>query len=249
MRNARLLAFLCFLHSICVADERQPELMVYTEEFPPYNYLENKTVMGVNIDLVRAICTRARIRCQFKLMPWKRAYALTLRQDNAGLVSTARSHKREPLFMWVGPLVSSSPHFYRLRRRADVDPKSLDEVTRFSVGVPRNDIYEEVLIQLGFEKGVNLMEFTYKNQDIKMFLEGRLDLIIGSEVTVPHKLKGMGVPVDKVQVVMPLPTAEYEGNYLALNPAYPRALKQRMDAALQALKAEGEYARIHRQYQ
>ena len=36
------------------------------------------------------------------------------------------------------------------------------------------------------------MEFTYKNQDIKMFLEGRLDLIIGSEVTVPHKLKGMG---------------------------------------------------------
>ena len=31
--------------------------------------------------------------------------------------------------------------------------KAWMRVTRFSVGVPRNDIYEEVLIRLGFEKG------------------------------------------------------------------------------------------------
>nr|WP_253948949.1 transporter substrate-binding domain-containing protein [Pseudoalteromonas sp. TB64] len=49
---------------------------MYTDQFPPYNFKNNEDqFVGINTDIVKTLCVKAKINCQFKQVPWKRAYS------------------------------------------------------------------------------------------------------------------------------------------------------------------------------
>lgn len=85
-------------------------LTLYTEHFPPYNFKQNNDIVGINTELVQAMCLQAAIQCQFKLYPWLRAYENALRNRHSALFSTSRIPQREADFQWVGPLMYSTAY-------------------------------------------------------------------------------------------------------------------------------------------
>ncbi len=240
--------FLLVAYLISASVFAGPKITIYTEEFPPYNFMQNGVVSGINVDIVRIICESAKIECTFQLLPWNRAFNLTQENSHSGLMSTSRNEKREHLFQWVGPLVSSTAFFYQLASRDKIHIQKNEELLNYTVGIPRNDIYESVLLELGFEKNKNLLEFSYKQQMTQLFLQQKLDLIIGSDLTLAHQMSHYGLKASAVSPVVKLPINNLQGNFLALNLKAPKPIKLLLQKSLDELKAKQGLQHIIERY-
>ena len=233
--------------SLCLAASAFAEqLNLYTEHFPPYSYVKADTITGLNTELVRLSCKKAELQCNFQLYPWLRAYETASKDPHGALFSTSRNALREPMFKWVGPLAHSKANMYRLKSRPDINPETLEDAKRYVVAVARGDVYELYLQSQGFEQGVNLLGLAAKADAVGLFLQGKVDLLIGSELILPTWLAQYEKTVDVVEPVIDLSVVG--ANYLALNPAVPDAVVQKLQLALDEIYASGEYQQLAEDY-
>jgi len=217
-------------------------LQLLTEHFPPYNYQDGDRITGINAEIIHRLCEISNTECSMQLYPWLRAYEYTLQNPKGGLFTTSRTPDRQTKFQWVRPLASSRAFLYRLKSRPQVNPKDLQQARQFGIAVARGDVYEEFLLQHGFVRGKNLLDFPSKSAPIALFLQGKVDLIIGSELVMPAWLAAHQASVELVEPVLELETKGE--NYLALNLAVPPAQVQALQQALDEMKRSGEYQRI-----
>ncbi len=217
-------------------------LRLYTEHFPPYNFVYQGQVVGTNTDIVLRACAIAKLDCTVSLYPWRRAFEMTLADKQSGLYTTAMTPQRRSQFQWVGPLASSRSFLYRLKRRPEVNPGSIEQAKSFGPGVAAGDIYEDYFIQLGFVRGKNLLDFPTKSAPIALFLQGKVDLVVGSDQVMPTWLAAHGASMQDVKQVFELNLPG--NNYLALNKAVPAGQVQALQQAIDALRASGEYQQL-----
>ena len=222
------------------------QLTIYTEHFPPYSYLADDTVTGINTELVRLSCEKAGLKCNFLLYPWLRAYEAALKDPQGALYSTSRNAVREPLFKWVGPLAHSKASMYRLKSRPEINPATLEEAKGFVIAVARGDVYEMYLQSQGFEQGVNLLGLAAKSDAVALFLQHKVDLLIASELILPVWLAQYQRSLDIVEPVLDLSIVG--ANYLALNPAVPDSIVLQLQQALDQLYANGEFQQLTTEY-
>ncbi|MCF7500225.1 MULTISPECIES: transporter substrate-binding domain-containing protein [unclassified Pseudoalteromonas] len=221
---------------------------IYTEQFPPYNFSNKGYLEGINLRFVRAMCVDADIECRFVLLPWSRAYHLAQEEPMAGLVSTARIPDREPLFNWVGPMASSRNYFYRLKSNPQVNPRDLSEVKDYTLGVVRDSIYEQFVENIGFENEQNLLKFSHYYECINLFFKGKLDLIIGSELSFHYQLMQYGYAGQEVVKLIELPLNDTTGNFLALNKNMPKEIVEQFQNSYQKLMKQGKLDKLINEY-
>ena len=111
-------------------------LRMLTEEYPPYNYMENKALVGVSTEIIVEMGRRANVPMTFAIMPWPQAYDQTQMKVETCLFSTARLENRERIFKWVGPLATNEWGLYAktgfkdpIAKLADARPYRIGGVT------------------------------------------------------------------------------------------------------------------------
>lgn len=217
-------------------------LVMYTEHFPPYSFEQNKQITGLNTELVKRSCELANLSCEFRLMPWLRAYEAVQKDQSSGLFSTSRNPLRENLFQWVGPLAHSNAQMYWLKSRTEQAPKSLEDAKQFIVAVARGDVYELFLQNEGFQLGVNLLQFNSKSDAVLPFLHGKVDLLIASDLILPVWLGLHQHSINDVEAVIDL--SQVGHNYLALHPQVSPDVIARLQSAIELLRTNGEFQRL-----
>lgn len=222
---------------LCKAFAYETTLHLYAEHFPPYNFIEDNRLKGINYDIVANACKLANVRCEFHVLPWKRAYNIVLERPNTGLLTISRYPQREKQFEWVGPLVYGNACFYRLKSRDDIEVKGESDLFTYTVGIARGDIYQSVLDALGMEEGIHYITFSNKHEDAHMFAQNKLDLMIGSSITLSFQLAQVGLTPEDVHPVLELNDDALGGNFFALNkhtnPKVVAILKETMNLMLQ----------------
>ena len=188
------------------------------------------------------------MECKFELLPWTRAYSLLQKNPLSGLISTARSAEREALFYWVGPLVSSRTFFYRLTTNKHINPTDLTQVSAYTLGVVRGNIYEELVEGIGFEKDKNLLKVAHHYEYMNLFFKNKIDLILGSELTLDYQLQQFGHGGKEVVKLVELPVDAVKGNYLVFNKAVPIEIVERFNEQLEQLKAFDNLALYRNRY-
>ena len=231
----------------CLASNAS-ELTLLTENFPPYNFSSRDNVVGINAELLSTACDIAQVNCTFDLLPWQRAFKLASTEPNSGIFSTARTPDREDGFIWIGPLVSSNGCFYRLKSREDIVVTNAESLKDYTVGIARGDTYETLLKKMGFIEGENFLTFANKHDDSKMFRLGRMDLMIGSSLTLASQLHEAGLNIKDVVPVFAFDDVSLGGNFLALNKESNPATAVSLQNALNLLKQNGVVGTIVSQY-
>lgn len=221
---------------------------IYTEHFPPYNFSNKGHLEGINLKFVKAMCIDAKIKCNFELLPWSRAFHLAQQQPLSGLVSTARITQREKLFNWVGPLASSRNFFYRLKSNERINPLDLPQVKEHSLCVVRNSIYEQFVETIGFSDGKNLLKVSHSYECLNLFFKNKIELIIGSDLSFDYQLTQYGHPGREVVKLVELPLNDTLGNYLALNKNIPIDVVERLQSSYEKLIAQGKLDFFIEQY-
>lgn len=182
-------------------------------------------------------------------MPWKRAYKHVSKTPHSAIFSIAKHINREPLFNWLGPLVSGRTYFYKLKSNSKVSMAHLEEAKKYSLGMVRGDIYKSLVNKIGFKNEVNLMTFGEEHQYIELFISKRIDLILGSEHVIYNQLKRYGLYLNDVEKLQELIVSDdLKDNYLAFNKQVPEHIIHRFSEAYKTVTQKPRLASFMQPY-
>ncbi|WP_163133241.1 ABC transporter substrate-binding protein [Agarivorans sp. Alg241-V36] len=215
--------------------------------WPPYMFLEDGRISGIATDIVKATFKKANIELELDTYPWARAYQITLTQKDTLIYMLYRTEDRESLFKWVGPIVPAQPmYFYKLRSRSEINISSLEDAKQYTVGVVRNVANHKFLLKQGFEEGKNIAAVTNPQQNLKKLLAGRIDLLIGSELTLAMQMKELGASMQEIEPSFnPIET---KAGYIGFNLQTSDETIQRLQHALDSLQEDGTVKEIQNKY-
>lgn len=216
------------------------ELTLTTENYPPFNMLDEDTgrIVGISTDIVRAVMTRAGQSYKMSFLPWQRAFNDALTKPDTCVFSTTETQERLPQFKWVGPLVTNN---WILFGRADsklvID--SLADAKKHVVGGYKGDAVALFLEAEGFEQ--DLAAFDHLNP--AKLAARRFDLWGTGEFLGPYLAARAGVPIK------PLYTFKETVMSMACNKTMDARVIERLNQVLTQLKADGTVAQIVARYQ
>lgn len=148
-------------------------LVFYTENYPPYNYKEEKSgqLKGIAVEIVQDILKRTGFAHEIRMAPWKRGYEITLSQKNTCLFSTGRTKERENLFKWVTPFTEVSLVLFA-RADSHIQIDSLEDAHPYQIGGYLGDAATDFLVRN------NIAVETVANDqlNLKKLQNGRIDL-------------------------------------------------------------------------
>lgn len=239
-------ASLLLINGANAKDSPDTDLVLLTENFPPYNMAKNgknfaqdENIDGIATDIVREIFKRADITYSLTLrFPWERIYKLTLEKPGYGVFVIARLPDREKLFKWVGPI---GPDDWIMLAKADskITLETLNDARKYKIGAYKGDAIAETLAKQGLNPIVVLRD----QDNAKKLVNGQIDLWATGDPAGRYLARQEGV--NGLKTVLRFNSAEL---YLALNKDVPDETVAKLQAALDQMRKEGRVDEIMAQY-
>ena len=239
-------ASLLFISGAHAAESPDTDLVLLTENFPPYNMAKNgknfaqgENINGIAVDIVREMFKRADITYSLTLrFPWERIYKLTLEKPGYGVFVMARLPDREKLFKWVGPI---GPDDWIMLAKADskITLETLNDARKYKIGAYKGDAIAETLAKQGLNPIVVLRD----QDNAKKLVNGQIDLWATGDPAGRYLARQEGV--NGLKTVLRFNSAEL---YLALNKDVPDETVAKLQAALDQMRKEGRVDEIMAQY-
>ncbi|WP_339527551.1 substrate-binding periplasmic protein [Pseudomonas sp. EL_65y_Pfl2_R96] len=235
-------ALLCLLLGTVV---RAEQYQVVTEEWAPYNYLENNQLTGMTTEIVRAIMALTGDDFEVLLQPSMRTTQALKTRRKTIMYSLFRTAEREPLYKWVGPIVEESIHPYQSAKASPVN--SLEQLLRVPQITTRHaGLVPEMLRSLGFN---NLDRSATESQQLyRMLLAGRTDIIVGdTDAGVAYYSRQLNIAPGTLRQI---PIELYRSSlYIAFSLDCEDERVAAWASALEQLRHSGELERIQRRYE
>ena len=212
-------------------------LTFITEEYPPYNYIDNQQLTGISIDLLEAIFAATETplsRHDVRYYPWVRGYELALSQPNTVLFSTTRTPAREVNFHWVGPIDQDRVVLLAHRDAPIVVDSLAQAIDRgLTVVVIREDIGAQALLEAGYPERL-LVSAIDNRSALNMLTRGRVELWAYSQDVAGWIATSEGYPKD---ILTPTHTLSESSLVFAINKATDPRLVALMQQALNKVQA------------
>jgi polar amino acid transport system substrate-binding protein len=188
-------AILTLSSSTSFSDDK---LTIITEDYAPFNYVENDELKGFAVAIVKSILARLKIKSEIKIFPWSRGYHFLQTKKNTVLFSTARTEIRESKFKWVGPIAVFEIGLYGVSHRS-FKIKKLNDARGLLIGAERDGFAMQYLKARGFEK---LDPSTKTIANLRKLLRGNNDLWFAGKEAVAANLKRLGKKSSAVKLVL-----------------------------------------------
>jgi len=187
LRRFARLSYLCVSSLLLIvfsglvrAEAPSAEWVAVTENFPPYNYLEEGKAAGYSTELVKNLASAANIPLQIELLPWSRAMLRARTEPNVLIFSMLRTPEREDRYHWVGPIDDMSIYVWQLR---DTDIEAIQKTKGITYAASSSlDEANIIMLEDRFSvnrKSVSTVETT--EQLFGMLLKRRVHRIVLAE--------------------------------------------------------------------
>jgi polar amino acid transport system substrate-binding protein len=229
-------AFLAMISPHVVAEK----LLVVTENFRPYNYIDNDRVEGVATDIVRKVLDRAGVDYQIAVYPWARAYRMAQTDKNILIYSLMRIPSREKMFKWIGALgKGGTTYLYRLQKNSHINPVTIEAAKQYQIVTNIDSMDHLWLKENGFNK---LLVPPAIEQGLRMFYKGRGDMMAFDNISMYPESKNVGQDSTRLVEVMPLFKTP---PYIAMSLVTSSKLIEKITQAYDALVLEGKIKMIN----
>jgi len=230
------------LTSLMFVGEPSVALTLTTEEYPPFNMLDETTRQptGITVDKVVELMRRAQEPFTIASYPWPRAYQMALQTEDTCVFSTSRTPEREALFTWIGPLAKSD---WAIFARADDvrKPKTLEDVRPFTIGGYNNAATGEYLKLHGYKVDLAINDALNPQK----LLRNRIDFWATGELLGKYLIGKAGLTGQ----IVPLFKFELSELYMACNRAMNSQRAEKFNRILKEMDRDGSSAAIERKYQ
>ncbi len=221
-------------------------ILAVTDDYPPFVYREDGKPAGVAIDIVHELFKETETEGTIRFYPWKRAYKMGIKKKNTLLFTMSRTPERESLFKWIGPVFTVKVGLYRLRKRSDIQVRTLEDAKRYNVGTVRGYASEKKLLNTGFEIGKNIDQVSDEIKNVKKFLFHRVDLICSTDLVLAYYLRKEGHRLGETEKVVTL-SGQFD-EYMGFNKETADSVVDSFNKAFDKLKQDGIYNKILAKY-
>ncbi|MBI4806408.1 MAG: ABC transporter substrate-binding protein [Desulfovibrio sp.] len=218
------------------------KLMPLTEELPPFNFMTQDGARGISTDILRLMIEHSGLEDQteeIQVQPWARAYNTVRNKPCTMLFSVTRTPERDPLFKWVGPIISNRNSLIA-RKDKHIRLHSVEDAQKHTLGAIRDYAPTQLLLSGGYP--ADKIETTPDAKSNLIKLEkGRIDLFVYNEVAFQWMVAKHGLNKNDFETVFVL----HEGQlYYAFNKDTPDSIIAKLQSALDSLKKSGDVQRV-----
>ncbi len=175
------------------------EINIVTEEYPPYEYIENGQWVGLNVDIVREVCKRVGDTLVFESYPWKRCIKMMQEGTAEGIMSLIKTPERAKFISFPAFNLSNEKNVIFSHKGSGIKINSLDDLKGKFLGVQKKYSYGE---RFDNYQGLDKEYCDSLENLLKKYEKGRMELIIGNEAVIMYMNKQMGLkPVEVVYAV------------------------------------------------
>jgi len=206
------------------------EMTFITEDYYPWNYVENGELKGLSVDLLRQMWKEmGEPDHTIQVLPWARGYATVLKFKNHMLFTVARTAERESLFKWIGPISVTRYKLFGLKQRR-IRLEALEDARNYSIGTVRGDATENILSRSDFSR---LMPAHKIELNVHMLYKGHVDLLVYDEKSIYHVIRSLNYDPDEVESIWGFESVE---DYYGFHIDTPRVVIEKYQGALDRLE-------------
>ncbi len=220
------------------------KLEIITEDWAPYNYVEDNIVIGFSVEIVQAIMEELGEKHEIKVYPGARGEMMLDSMPNIMNFSLLRTPERETKYKWIGPISEEAIYFYK-RKDDPREFKTLDDIKRVkTITVPHKGLVKSYVDAQGI---TNINALTTREAQFLHLFMGRADLSINaSQIGVAYYLKKLNKPPDAL-VRTQVKLLEFP-LYIACSKGIPDRVIKKWQRALDKIKSSGRYKQIYNKY-
>lgn len=214
--------------------QAQEPITFYTEEYPPYNYLnERGEIDGIATRILQQALAAIDHPVNFRLVPWARAFSEAALRPGNCVYSTARTAERESMFRWVGPLLQTEWAAFAMPEHS-IDAASLEDLKGLRVG----SFHEDAISIYVENHDVPVINASRDSENLKRLTAGLIDVwVTGSDVAEAVSGRA-GVRLER------LFTFRRSEIYLACHESVPSRFLKQLQTELDQLKEGDRYHQI-----
>jgi polar amino acid transport system substrate-binding protein len=164
-------------------------LPIVFEDYPPYEYVENGEVKGINMDLIREAFRRMGVTPFFEPRPWKRALYGLRHGDVLALSSGFKTEKRLKFAIFPTEPLAMETNVVAALSVSGVVVEKLEDLQDLRIGVVRDYAYGRAFDSL---TGLHKIMANSSQQMVEMLLAQRMDVCIGNKVVIRHVAQKLG---------------------------------------------------------
>ena len=243
----KLICFiLAFVGSTGLAAQTLDDLVFLTENYAPLNFEEDGALKGIAVEalveMFNMVDTTKTIK-DIQLWPWARSYKTVLNKKNTVLFSMARSEAREKLFKWVGPIAPSHVVIIAKKSRG-IKIGSVEDINKYETGVVRDDIGEQLLLELGVSKE-GIRQTNSGTSTAKMLHKDRIDIWAYEGMVAFWNIRTIGGNPKDYEVVYSLKRSNY---FYSFHKDTDDRIVAEIQNALDKLISSGKLQKIAKKY-
>ncbi|WP_181707833.1 ABC transporter substrate-binding protein [Chthonobacter rhizosphaerae] len=215
--------------------------------YPPFNFQDaNGELKGFDIDIAKALCTEMKVECEFVVQDWDGIIpALLAGKFDAIIASMSINEERKKSVDFTNKYYNTPPAV-AVPKDSEVAGVTAEDLKDLAVGAQSSTTHSTYAEQYLTESDVKL----YPTADeYKLDLEnGRLDAVVDDVVVLSEWINSeAGACCKIVGTITPVKEIHGEGAGIALRKE-DTDLKEKFNAAIQAIRQNGTYEKINKQY-
>lgn len=244
MRTLAAILVLCTLLLAAPVRAADKLLPIVFEDYPPYEYVEDYQVKGINIDIIREAFSRMGLAPVFEPRPWKRALYQLRQGEILALSSGFKTSEREEFIYYPSEPLAMETNVVAALAVSGAEVTSLEDLRPLRIGVVREYVYGGPFDTM---YGLNKIEASSSHQLIDMLLEQRVDVAIGNRAVFRHIARKLG----KLAHVKFIHEVAAEPLYLMFSRAHgaeAEDLARRFGETVRRMRKDGTFQAIRARY-
>ncbi len=215
-----------------------------TFEQPPVIYHQDGQLNGIAVDIVKAVFKKIGKPVNFTTYPFSRALKMVQENKADAIFAIVKNKSRAEDLIFSNQILLSQDAILLVNHDSDIHYNGkLASLSNFRFATLRSATYGKQWQNAVANKVINqVVELTSFRQSLLMLEKNRVDIVIGSHITLSQEIKNLNHQ-HKYRVLPPplesVPTyiafAKTEQNY---------KLSAQFDQAIEALKQNGQYQQI-----
>lgn len=244
MRNFfAITIFLLVLTGFNSTGVTRPALLIVTDEWAPYVYLENGELKGFDYEVMTAVILKMGYEIDFRVIPWKRCIFMIEEGEADAILDVSRTEKREKTMLFPDQEISESASVLFHQRGKQYSFEKLEDLHGLTVGTILGYAYSNEFLQADFftREPVKNLE-----QNFNKLLYGRIDMVLSNKHVGLHTSRKMGI-AEKIDYIPK--TVSGGNNYLAFSkkPGHEQLVKE-FSSQLKLFQSSRQYTEIMKKY-
>jgi len=227
------------------------KVLAYIERIPPYVFIDNNKITGSTIDILNEALTASDVDVHYQEIIWSRALYESINKPNIILTGLNRNASREDKFHWLYkvPVLSNRKRFFLWQLKSKAKENKKRGLKNASITVMQGDhkskSYKSYVEGLGYQ--ANIYSVGSREQVIHMLFKGRVDYILGGELSNAWRVKSLGYDPDMIERVVEIPNTS-KGLYIAIGKHTDIKLVNKIRKALADVEQSGRVNEIMSQW-